>query len=287
MTLFGDPGFGMPLLHRTLTRSPIWTRNASFIHTRPIGRTLSTPRSVLRVPARAFHPSQGLKVRNYYPRNNASSYSFMNRFRFFFDRIPGDWLVYGIMGTNVLIFFCFGVAETAFKNGDPQLLKWMYENFTSSAENIRQGRLWTLVTSAFAHQATDHLFMNTLGLWMFCPAVAQSLGSYAFLKVYLTGAIGCDLMSAYWNQNRFTRSMGASGALCAIMSFTACMSPRTSVALYGIIPMPLWAVVAGIFLYDLYGARSRGHVSTDFAGHIGGTLTGMGLFLVRRRLGIP
>jgi hypothetical protein len=39
-----------------------------------------------------------------------------------------------------------------------------------------------------------------------------------------------------------------------------------SVALYGIIPMPLWGVVAGIFLYDLYGART-GIGSVSSSGH--------------------
>jgi len=49
------------------------------------------------------------------------------------------------------------------------------------------------------------------------------------------------------------------------MSFTACLAPTLSVALYGIIPMPLWGVVAGIFLYDLYGART-GHGSVSSFG---------------------
>jgi hypothetical protein len=47
------------------------------------------------------------------------------------------------------------------------------------------------------------------------------------------------------------------GALCSIMSFAACLNPTAKVALYGIIPLPLWGCVLGIFLYDLYGANAR------------------------------
>jgi hypothetical protein len=41
------------------------------------------------------------------------------------------------------------------------------------------------------------------------------------------------------------------------MSYTACAAPYARVMIYGIIPMPLWGVVVGIFLYDLYGASRR------------------------------
>jgi len=41
------------------------------------------------------------------------------------------------------------------------------------------------------------------------------------------------------------------------MSYTACAAPYARVMIYGIIPMPLWGVVVGFFLYDLYGASRR------------------------------
>ncbi|KAG8755246.1 hypothetical protein FRC14_004225 [Serendipita sp. 396] len=203
------------------------------------------------------------------------------------DRINGNWLVYGIIGINVGVWVAFLAARASYETGDARPLRWLFNNMTCSAENLKQGRVWTLITSAFAHQAMEHIFMNSLGLWMFCPAVATSIGAASFLQVYLAGAIGCDLFSLWWNQHYNYRSLGASGALCAIMSFTACLNPRASVLLYGIVPMPLYGVVIGIFLYDLYGARnSSGGGKTDFAGHLGGTLTGIGVYFLRRRLGM-
>ncbi|CCA67281.1 hypothetical protein PIIN_01114 [Serendipita indica DSM 11827] len=201
-------------------------------------------------------------------------------------KLHGYWLVYGIIGINISVFLCFYAAKSTFKRGDARSLKWMAENFTFSAGNIRQGRIWTLVTSAFAHHSTIHLLMNTLGLWRLRPD-AQYLGSYSFLTVYLAGAVGSSLASAYWNQNHPVHGMGASGAMNAVKSFMACMTPRSSVTLFGI-PMSLWVAEAGIFLYDLYRVESgsRRLTSIGFEGHIGGTMTGIALFFVRRGLGI-
>jgi rhomboid-like protein len=126
---------------------------------------------------------------------------------------------------------------------------------------------------------TPDSFLFPLGLWMFCPSVATSVGSAVFLQVFLTGAVGCDLFSLFWNRTADERrtSIGASGehpfslpsshqngltkptgALCSIMSFTACLAPTSTVLLYGIFPVPLWGCVVGIFLYDLYGSQKKG-----------------------------
>ncbi|PVF97251.1 rhomboid-domain-containing protein [Serendipita vermifera] len=248
------------------------------------------------VPFRSFHASPASRlrqsplsyVRNYFP-SGGSGYPGPKKSRLgsIIDRIDGAKLVYGIIGLDILVWFGFQVSQTAMQAGDPKPLTWLYKNMMSSWNNLAEGRVWTLVTSAFAHQRTDHLFMNALGLWMFCPWVAQGVGSYAFLKVFLGGSIGCDLFSLFWHRNSRTRhsSLGASGALCSIMSFAACLNPTAKVALYGIIPLPLWGCVLGIFLYDLYGANARVS-STDFAGHLGGTLTGVAMYFIRHRLGV-
>ncbi len=47
---------------------------------------------------------------------------------------------------------------------------------------------------------------------------------------------------------------GASGAIYSVISFFACMSPNATFLLFGIVPMPAWAMVTGIFLYDGYSA---------------------------------
>jgi len=52
--------------------------------------------------------------------------------------------------------------------------------------------------------------------------------------------------------------------------------------LYGIIPIPAWLIVSGIFAYDSYTTIKDTSGSTDSVGHIGGLLAGVGYFLARR-----
>jgi len=43
-------------------------------------------------------------------------------------------------------------------------------------------------------------------------------------------------------------------AIYSVVSFLACVAPRLTFQLYGIIPIPAWLAVAGIFTYDTYSA---------------------------------
>jgi len=52
--------------------------------------------------------------------------------------------------------------------------------------------------------------------------------------------------------------------------------------LYGIIPVPAWAAVIGLFGWDLYSTLSRKNGKTDTVGHLGGMLAGVSYFLMRR-----
>jgi hypothetical protein len=41
-------------------------------------------------------------------------------------------------------------------------------------------------------------------------------------------------------------------AIYSTLSFLACHAPRMTLLLYGIIPVPIWLAVSGIFAYDTY-----------------------------------
>lgn len=90
-------------------------------------------------------------------------------------------------------------------------------------------------------------------------------------------------------------------AIYSVVSFLACVAPRMTFQLYGIIPIPAWLAVTGIFAYDTYSAindkvnivpnqfrllsmltSSLQQKGTDTAGHVAGMLAGIGYFLVRR-----
>ena len=51
--------------------------------------------------------------------------------------------------------------------------------------------------------------------------------------------------------------MVLTGAIYSIVSLLACVAPTMTFQLYGIIPVPAWLLVTGVFSYDLYSTLSN------------------------------
>jgi hypothetical protein len=47
------------------------------------------------------------------------------------------------------------------------------------------------------------------------------------------------------------------GAIYSVISLLACVAPTMTFQLYGIIPIPAWLAVTGLFSYDLYSTLSN------------------------------
>lgn len=71
-------------------------------------------------------------------------------------RIPEETALYGLMGANVAVFLAW--------RGDA---RFMLRHFTTSWDAVREGRLHTLVLSAFSQRDTWHLISNMIGLYFF------------------------------------------------------------------------------------------------------------------------
>ena len=54
--------------------------------------------------------------------------------------------------------------------------------------------------------------------------------------------------------SRAVGAHGASGAIYSVISFYACVMPTAQFLFFGIMPMPAWVLISGIFLYDGYSA---------------------------------
>lgn len=113
----------------------------------------------------------------------------------------------------------------------------------------------------------------------------EAIGSRQFILLYLGGGIVTSLTSmahAYIVKHRDRPAHGASGAVYSVLSVLACAAPRMTFQLYGLIPVPAWLVVSGIFVWDSYHTIKDSGGTTDSVGHIGGFLFGVGYYLARR-----
>ncbi|PSS07996.1 RHOMBOID-like protein, partial [Actinidia chinensis var. chinensis] len=90
-----------------------------------------------------------------------------------------DSVVLGLILTNVAVFMLWRIADRQF----------MLRNFTISVDNIKSGRVHTLITSAFSHIDVGHLISNMIGLYFFGMNIGRVFGSEFLLQLYFSGAV--------------------------------------------------------------------------------------------------
>lgn len=82
------------------------------------------------------------------------------------SRLKARVIVYGVIGANLVVYYWWWLARGEGPQYSPwsvrwarttEKLDWMRDNFILSADNVLQGRWWTLLTSAFSHYDTVHL----------------------------------------------------------------------------------------------------------------------------------
>lgn len=192
----------------------------------------------------------------------------LSNFRKYFTSIKYP-LITTIICTNVVVYF---LAKNPFV---------LQRHFILSMRNIREGRYYTLLTSAFAHSGELHLFANMYVLYTFSD-IEWRLGESRFAALYigsaLTGSIGSLLMKRLLSLEK--GSLGASAAIYGIVGSYALLSPD---ARFQIIFLPFinFKATDGITYAALFETVGLffSHVSPlDHAGHLGGLVGGILMF---------
>lgn len=173
---------------------------------------------------------------------------------------------------------------------------FMENNFLVSWNALAEGRVWTLLTSVFSHQAVWHILINMFVLNSFGSLLEQVLGWRTFLSFYLVAGIISSFCHAAVSKFILgapeLNALGASGAIAGLVLLFAMMFPKQKLLLFGIIPIPaLWGALAFIAL-DLFGLFEQsqgGGLPIGHGAHLGGAFTGIlfyFLFIRRRRRSI-
>ncbi|KAF9932879.1 hypothetical protein BGZ65_004290 [Modicella reniformis] len=208
-------------------------------------------------------------------------------------------IVYPFVAINIVVFATWQYAEgKAQRFRDGRLFYFMFQNFANSAQNLREGRVWTLVTSAFSHKDWFHVLLNMVVLLSFGDPVWRMLGTRKFLAVYLGSAIASSLSSIGYNaymepylrkiQNKTNSrpihySLGASGGIMGITTAFACVHPFSQYSLFFVINMPAIALIGLFGAYEMYNVLTATTGRFDSASHLGGGLFGAGYYFVKLR----
>jgi membrane associated rhomboid family serine protease len=146
---------------------------------------------------------------------------------------------------------------------------------------------WQVVTYAFLHEGTLHLFFNMLGLWMFGSELEMLWGQRRYMVFLLNSvlaAAGTQLLFTSLTGS-FVATVGASGGLFGLLLAYGMMFPnRVIMPLFPPIPMKARTFVivfGGLELFlGLWGGSGVAHFA-----HLGGMLGGW--FTLRFWRGLP
>jgi membrane associated rhomboid family serine protease len=152
-----------------------------------------------------------------------------------------------------------------------------------------QAPTWiTLFTSMFMHGGLLHLAGNMLFLWVFGNNIEDSMGRPRFVAFYLLGGLAALLGQTLIDPNSAAPTVGASGAIAAVLGAYALLYPRARVItlifiiiFFTILELPALLVLGLWFLIQvLYGAAELGQPVGGSGGvayfaHIGGFVFGL------------
>jgi len=121
-----------------------------------------------------------------------------------------------IIVINVLVFFL------ELTGGDAFVLQWSVipANIVAGQDRI------TILTSMFMHGGWMHIIGNMIFLWAFGPAIEDAMGHLRYLVFYLLGGVVAALAQIAAASSSTVPSLGASGAIAAVMGAFLITYPR-------------------------------------------------------------
>jgi membrane associated rhomboid family serine protease len=148
----------------------------------------------------------------------------------------------------------------------------------------------TVFTSMFMHGSLLHLGGNMLFLWIFGNNIEDSMSRGRFVAFYLLGGIAALLAQVLIDTDSTVPTIGASGAIAAVLGGYAILYPRARVItlvfiiiIFTIIELPALVVLGLWFLLQLLPAFTQPVVDSGggvaYFAHIGGFV--FGLILIR------
>lgn len=179
----------------------------------------------------------------------------------------------------IILIACLLISIPAFKRSDI-FYKYDFNPYAivSNKEYIR------FISHAFLHADGWHLGINMFVLYMFGGATERYFSAYAgskgvlyFLLLYFGGILFSALPSYKKHQNNPNyHSVGASGAVSAVVFSSVVFSPGTELCLYGLpflcFPGIVWGIIYIIYSYRK-SKQANDHINHD--AHLWGAIYGV------------
>lgn len=180
----------------------------------------------------------------------------------------------GLIIANV-IFSLIGFSNAALVD---KTIMWPYRV-------ARENQYIRFITSGFLHADMLHLFFNMFTLFFFGRILEIYLkvyglgGGLSYLALYFLGLIISDIPSYIKHKNNYNyRSLGASGAVAAVVFATIVFDPWNRIYLYGALGISASVYAVLYIVYCVYmGKRGGDNINHD--AHLWGSLFGLAFIL--------
>jgi membrane associated rhomboid family serine protease len=141
---------------------------------------------------------------------------------------------------------------------------------------VARGReYFTVITCGFVHADFGHLLFNSLTLFFFGPGLERLMGTTRFVALYFVGLVVSSLGTVLKQKNNPDyASLGASGAILAVLFAYIVYRPLDKIYLYFAIGIPAVLFAFGYLAYSWWASgHSRDRVNHD--AHLDGAFTGL------------
>src|SRR5204863_6176252 len=146
-----------------------------------------------------------------------------------------------------------------------------------------QPNTWlTILFAMFMHGGLLHLGGNMLFLWIFGNNVEDSMSRPRFAAFYLLGGLAATAAQVLINPGSHSPTLGASGAIAAVLGGYALLYPRARVVtlvfiiiFVTVIELPALIVLGVWFLLQLLGGSQPTSDGVAYFAHIGGFCFGL------------
>jgi len=151
---------------------------------------------------------------------------------------------------------------------------------------IVHGQRWvTLLTSMFMHGGWMHIIGNMVYLWAFGREIEDVMGGFRFAVFYLAGGIIAMLAQVMGDPYSRTPSLGASGAIAAVMGAFIITFPRDRIKtvvflfiFFRVTYIPAVLLIGFWIVIQLFHVGQVATVKTGgvaYLAHVGGFLFGV------------
>jgi membrane associated rhomboid family serine protease len=173
------------------------------------------------------------------------------------------------------------ISFLAFNNND-LMNKLIFHPVTVS----QQKQWYRFISSGFLHKDFNHLLFNMITLFFFGGSLEVLFKNYniaggaiGYLFFYIAAIIVADLPTYKKEKNNANYySLGASGAVCAVLFATVLFDPWATLLIKFIIPVPFIVYAVGYLIYSNYMSKKGGD-GIGHSAHLWGGLFGIAFML--------